>query len=45
MLPINITELIEQNRTESNRIGYKKGWIQRLSTILSAPLPMTFKEK
>ena len=26
MLPINITELLEQNRIESNRIEYKKGW-------------------
>ncbi len=26
MLPINITELIEKNRIESNRIEYKKGW-------------------
>ena len=27
MLPINITELLEQNRIESNRIEYKQGWI------------------
>ena len=26
MLPINITELLEQNRIESNRIEYKQGW-------------------
>lgn len=26
MLPINITELLEQNRIESNRIKYKQGW-------------------
>lgn len=26
MLPINITELLEQNRIESNRIEYKHGW-------------------
>ena len=26
MLPINITELLEQNRVESNRIEYKYGW-------------------
>ena len=26
MLPINITELLEQNRIESNQIKYKKGW-------------------
>lgn len=26
MLAINITELIEQNRIESSRIEYKKGW-------------------
>ncbi len=26
MLPINVTELLEQNRIESNRIEYKKGW-------------------
>ena len=26
MLPINIIELLEQNRIESNRIEYKQGW-------------------
>ena len=26
MLPINITELLEQNRIEPNRIEYKQGW-------------------
>ena len=26
MLLINITELIEQNRIEFNRIEYKQGW-------------------
>ena len=26
MLPINITELLEQNRIEFNRIEYKQGW-------------------
>ena len=26
MLPININELLEQNRIESNRIEYKQGW-------------------
>ena len=26
MLPINITELLEQNRIESNRIEYKQSW-------------------
>lgn len=26
MLPINITELLEQNHIESNRIEYKQGW-------------------
>lgn len=26
MLPINITELLEKNRIESNRIEHKKGW-------------------
>lgn len=26
MLLINITELLEQNRIESNRIEYKQGW-------------------
>ncbi len=26
MLPINITELLKQNRIESNRIEYKQGW-------------------
>ena len=26
MLPINITELLEQNRIESNCIEYKQGW-------------------
>ena len=26
MLPINITEQLEQNRIESNRIEYKQGW-------------------
>ena len=26
MLPINITELLEKNRIESNRIEYKQGW-------------------
>ena len=26
MLPINITELLEQRRIESNRIEYKRGW-------------------
>jgi ATP-dependent DNA helicase RecG len=26
MLPININELLEKNRIESNRIEYKQGW-------------------
>ena len=26
MRPININELLEQNRIESNRIEYKQGW-------------------
>ena len=26
MLPINIIELLEQNRIESNWIEYKQGW-------------------
>lgn len=26
MLPINITELLEQNRIDSNRIEYKQDW-------------------
>ena len=26
MLPININELLEQNRIESYRIEYKQGW-------------------
>ena len=33
MLPINITELLEQNRIESNRIEYKHGWILTASII------------
>ena len=35
MLPINIIELLEQNRIESNRIEYKQGWnpISKYQTI------------
>ena len=41
MLLINITELLEQNRIESNRIEYKQGWNPMLSIILSVPLPIS----
>ena len=34
MLPINITELLGQNRIESNRIEYKQGWGPRLSMVI-----------
>ena len=43
MLPINITELLEQNRIESNRIEYKQGWNPTASIILSVPSPMTLR--
>lgn len=34
MLPINITELLEQNRIESSWIEYKKGWNPMASIII-----------
>ena len=34
MIPIIITELLEQNRVESNRIEYKKGWNPTTSIII-----------
>ena len=43
MLPINITELLEQRRIESNRIEYKQGWNPMASIILSVPSPMTLR--
>ena len=33
MLPININELLEQNRIESNHIEYKQGWTISLQKI------------
>lgn len=34
MPPINITELLEHCRIESNRIVYKKGWNSTASIII-----------
>ena len=34
MLPINIIELLEHHRIESNRIEYKKGWNPTASIII-----------
>ena len=43
MLPINITELLEQNRIESNRIEYKDGWNLVSVSIAICASPITFK--
>ena len=45
MLPINITELLEQRRIEYNRIEYKQGWNpEAIYHIICAFANITFEE-
>ena len=42
-LPINIEDLLNKRRIESNRIEFKAGWNPDKITIQSVPLPLIWK--